>query len=115
IQIPLVVSQSPAGGLIINAATGDQENIISSADENFVESIEEGRPDTSNPKGSSKVDWYLKLTDSERVTGPMVVFDRTLYFASFRPEPTASVCSSGSKAFLWGLDYMTPHSAVQNG
>jgi len=38
----------------------------------------------------------------------MVVFDRTLYFATFKPDALNNVCGGGAVAKLWGMDYLAP-------
>lgn len=115
IQVPPVLSTDDVGQLVINVATGDQENLVSSTDKNFIFSIRERRDGTSNdPKAT--VNWFRQLSDTgacptcqARVTGPMVVFDRTLYFASYTPLPptgaTAQSCGAPGIAKVWGLHY----------
>jgi hypothetical protein len=59
--------------------------------------------------GYAKVRWYRGLDNAERVTGPMTVFDRTLYFATYTPAvPTASTCNQGGTPILWGMDFYNP-------
>ncbi len=103
LSIPLLLSVDQAGEPVINAATGDQENITYAPGlNNWVASI-------SDKVGRGKVNWSLGLTNGERVTGPMAVFDRTLYYASFRPtSPVANQCNRFGDPFLWGVDYITP-------
>jgi type IV pilus assembly protein PilY1 len=44
----------------------------------------------------------------ERVSGPMTVFDGTLYFSTFgTPNATTQSCNAGT-ARLWGRDFVTP-------
>jgi len=110
IAIPMVLSQSASGGIVVNAATGDQENITASTDMNNVVAVEEARP-----AGKAKVDWYNVLINGERVTGPMAVFDRTLYYATYQPAPKGSttVCTTNQNhAKLWGVDYILPTDAT---
>lgn len=103
IVVPPLVSQSKTGSLVLNVATGDQENIVTSTDVNYVMSLEETRP-----SGNTRLKWYVPLAGGERATGPMAVFDRTLYFATYQPAASqggTEVCASTSYAFIWGLDY----------
>ncbi len=105
ISIPLVLSVDNAGEPLVNAATGDQENLVHAPGlDNWVASI-------GDKAGRGKVNWSLELTDGERVTGPMSVFDRTLYYASFRPNPPQlGQCSKPGEPYLWGVDYATAKS-----
>ena len=83
IQVPPVLSTDENGGLIINAATGDREH------------RRERHPRTSSarpprrarqPRPRRRSCSGTKLQQIWRVTGPMTVFDKTLYFATYVPE-----------------------------
>lgn len=109
VQVTPVISLEPGGALVINAATGDQENIVyRSGEKNYVWSILEGRPTgTTAPRAQTR--WVETLDNGELVTGPMTVFDRTLYFATFAPHvPAPNQCENAGVARLWGLNYVTP-------
>lgn len=107
IQIAPVLSLDPSGGLVVNAATGDQENVVASAERNYVISVQEGRALSTTVPGRALVRWYKQLDAAERVTGPMTVFDRTLYFATYKPAvpTTALQCRDAGTSLLWGMDY----------
>ena len=117
VQISPIISLAPAGALVLNAATGDQESITYKAGEkNYVWSITEERPTTSEPP-IAKTQWVETLDDGERVTGPMTVFDRTLYFATFAPRNPASSsgqCDNAGVAKLWGVNYMVADGGIAN-
>ena len=108
IAVPLVVSTDAGGAMVVNAATGDQENIAASAITNYVYSIRETPSLSIASPPRAQVKWLRALTEGERVTGPMVVFDRILYFATHRPDPLTAVCGDQARSRLWGLDYVTP-------
>lgn len=108
VSVPLVVSQDAGGAIVVNAATGDQENITASAITNYVYSIRENPSFTLAVPSRSEVRWYRALPNGERVTGPMLVFDRILYFATHLPDAVNAVCGAQAKSRLWGLDYLTP-------
>lgn len=118
IEVPPVLSTDEAGQLVINVATGDQESLIHTNAKNLVASLRETR-DALTHLPVSSVNWSLHLTETEkcdgcgaRVTGPMVVFDRTLYFATYAPLPpkdaTAKTCGEAGSARIWGLHYTEP-------
>lgn len=105
IQVPPVLSTDDAGNVIVNVATGDQESIVANDSlENFVYSIRES---LNGPK--AEILWYKRLNNAERVTGPMTVFDKTLYFATYQPirptDSSSASCDSPGKASLWGMHY----------
>ncbi len=107
IQVPPVISLDRGSNVVIDVATGDQE-VFGYTDDFYIYSLSE-KAQGSPPKLRASVNWYLKLTDGERVTGPMAVFDGTFYFATFKAvnPSTGNVCSGGS-ARLWGRDFATP-------
>jgi|GEM_PF-1055892 len=111
VQITPVISLENDGALIINAATGDQESLIyKSGEKNYVWSIKEERP-TSMAPPRARTNWFETLDHGERVTGPMTVFDRTLYFATFSPRiPAPNQCDNAGVARLWGLNYSVGES-----
>ncbi len=58
------------------------------------------------PNGvQTQVNWYLKLTNGERVSGPMVVFNNILYFATFAPTLSGGTACGGGVPRIWGLDF----------
>ncbi len=111
IHVPMILSLDPTGNVVLNAATGDQENLVVTTEKNYVYSIQEERPSATRA-GSAKVRWYRALENAERVTGPMTVFDRTLYFATYKPVvPTAGTCTEGGNPKLWGMDFFNADAA----
>jgi type IV pilus assembly protein PilY1 len=114
IRVPPVLSLDPSGGIVINVATGDQENLTAGTEKNYIYSIQEGRPSAVTAAKAS-VRWYKELVGSERVTGPMTVFDRTLYFATYTPAvPTSGACANGGTPTLWGMDFFNPSLSGPN-
>lgn len=112
IATPPILSVDLRGDVTINFSTGDQDAVgASSTLTNFVWSITEAPTFSANGEVtsfSSKVNWYRELTGGERVTGPMVLFNSSLFFSTFKP-PTAgaNVCSVGTSA-VWGMHYLIP-------
>jgi type IV pilus assembly protein PilY1 len=117
ITTPPVLSLDPSGGIVINVATGDQENLVVSTDSNYVYSIQEARPVALGTPSRATVKWYNGFTAGERVSGPMTVFDRTLYFATYTPSVPggAAVCTEGGRPTLWGMDFFNANGPVTSG
>lgn len=112
IETPPVLSVDLVGNVTLAISTGDQEVLTAPPDmENFVFSLTE-KLDASGTAHESKVNWYTQLTGGERVAGPMTLFNGSLFFSSFQPEPPNStkVCSAGSSR-VWGVDYVVPEAA----
>jgi type IV pilus assembly protein PilY1 len=126
IQLAPVLSIDLTGNLIMHVATGDQDTFSPTtfspgstttklAAYNTLFSITE-RLDTGTSKLRADVNWYLAFNNGERVTGPMAVFDKNFYFATYQPITAAgtSVCSNG-EARIWGADFNTVLSGCAVG
>jgi type IV pilus assembly protein PilY1 len=119
IALAPVLSLDPAGNLVMLVATGDQDTFTSTsfapgsttqkiAAYNFVYAITEKFDTTQSPEQlRATVDWYRTFVDGERVTGPMAVFDKASYFATYAPLVGANVCANGESR-IWGVDFITP-------
>lgn len=107
ISVPIVLSTDPTGDPVLHVATGDQENMVAVTGlKNWVVSV-------SEKAAKPQVNWTLTLDDSERVTGPMAVFDRTLYMATYLPKvPATGQCNQPGVPYLWGMDYLLPEGTT---
>ncbi len=109
LEVTPVVSLDTSGQLVLNIATGTTETYTSSGLE-YVYSVTE-KVQGSTPKLRANVNWWLgppTFQAGERVSGPMTVFNGTLYFATYAAAaPETAVCSGGM-ARLWGRDFVTP-------
>ena len=117
IGVTPIISTNALGNVVIHVATGDQDSIVPNANERDVLfSLTETRDGTIS---RAKVNWFQAFQPAERVTGPMAVFDRTVYFATYRPiEPPlgAASCGPPGASALWGMDYDQPAvAAAGNG
>ncbi len=132
------LSTDTAGNVVLNAATGVTDTFDSTGIE-FVYSItEKVQGDTSGQKLRAFVNWYMgtPLTPSttftppaspedtatspaflagERVSGPMVVFNGTLYFATYVVPPPSTVTCVSNLARIWGVDYINPADVTCGG
>ena len=115
-QVSPVLSLDPQGRLVINAATGTIQTFDNTGIE-FVYSVTE-TVQGSPAKLRANVNWWLGparlssagigMQPGERVSGPMTVFNGTLYFSTYAaPAPNQASCNGGT-AYLWGRDYVTP-------
>jgi hypothetical protein len=108
-----VVTRDPAtGNYTIMVGTGDPDQ-LGSAYPHRVVSLTETR--SYNKDGSLaigamgspwnragvKANWQLQLDPREAVTGPMTMFEDTLYFTSFRPpSPGVNQCAMGTSRIV---------------
>jgi type IV pilus assembly protein PilY1 len=109
IEVPPVTALDPQGNIVLGIATGDQET-YTPVGNNYVYSITEKVQGTSTAALRSFVNWYYPLTNGERVSGPMSIFNGALFWATFRPATTQS-CTNGSP-WLYGMDYVTPFNTA---
>ena len=108
---PIAISPTVAidnvGNVVVSFATGDQESFTATGT-NFVYSVTEK---LSQSGGSTSlrgnVNWFLRFINGQRVSGPMAVFDGTLYFATFAAPANTAVCSLGTPS-LYGRDFELP-------
>jgi type IV pilus assembly protein PilY1 len=103
IQVPPLLSLDTLGRVVMHFATGDQESYTTTGN-NFVYSVSET---VQNGALRANVNWWQQFTNGERVSGPMVVFDSTLYFSTFLAGGNSNACSGGNPK-LWGRDFVLP-------
>jgi type IV pilus assembly protein PilY1 len=100
IQTPPVLSVDVAGNVTLAFSTGDQEVLTAPPEmKNFVFSLTE-ELDAAGAHYESKVNWFTRFTNGERVAGPMTLFNGALFFSSFRPEPPTggNACAAGRES-----------------
>ena len=139
LQVPPTLSLDTASELVINAASGSTDS-FDSAGVDLLYSITE-KLQGSPLKFRAFVNWYLAnpllsagttppapptpqvalpvapLLPGERVSGPMTVFDGTLYFSTYAATPTPPggqpvLSCQPSVARVWGLDFVLPNNQV---
>lgn len=108
------LSVDEIGNLTLNVSTGDQDALGAVSDQvNYVWSLTEKLSDDRSGF-ETVVNWYQPFVGGERVVGPMTLFNRGLFFATYTPNDD-DVCKSGSGR-VWGMDYLEPNSdALSDG
>ncbi|HJL14953.1 MAG TPA: PilC/PilY family type IV pilus protein [Sandaracinaceae bacterium LLY-WYZ-13_1] len=103
---PPIVSTDAEGNLVVLQATGDIDQLDGSA-ANRVVSLTEERSFSSAgvPSYSTQLNWEVRLRESEQVTGPLELFEGTVYFASFEGQPDSSDACSLGQGRIWGVHY----------
>ena len=115
IQTPPVLSVDTLGQITVALSTGDQEVLSTLRNmSTYVWSLTE-EVDTSGvtPRFRSKANWYYRFNNGERIAGPMSLFNGSLFYSSFQPEPpgSADVCKAGTSR-VWGVHYLIPKEAA---
>jgi type IV pilus assembly protein PilY1 len=102
IQLPPSVSVDASGNVVLDVASGDQ-NLLGPAPTvyNRVFSLSEV-VSANKASTTTKVNWYSNYDGGERVMGPMVLFNNSIYFATYRPPLSTDACSSGQSTIRGG-------------
>lgn len=110
IAVPPTVAIDDVGNVVVSFATGDQETYTATG-YNFVYSVTEKLSTTSGVSSlRGNVNWFLRFINGQRVSGPMAVFDETLYFATFAAPANTAVCTLGAPT-LYGRDFEIPEDS----
>lgn len=113
-----IISVDGANQLVVLFSTGDQESMFASpGTDNFLVSLTEVAAPEESGEGEvfkSKVNWFKKFVDGERVTGPMVLFSSQLYAATFKGAPPTAVCGGGSST-VWAMDFLERKTPTKPG
>lgn len=121
VEVPPVESIDTSGNLVLNIASGTIEKFDTTGLE-YVYSITE-TPQTVSAVISPRanVNWWFGPQSTpdgfqagERVSGPMAVFDGTLYFTSYYAGNVSASCNPGS-AYLRGFDFEKPAACASAG
>ncbi|MCA9529181.1 MAG: PQQ-binding-like beta-propeller repeat protein [Myxococcales bacterium] len=119
-----LLSTDDQGRIVILQGTGDIDALENIGAFNRVVSLTQDF-DTATKKASTIVNWELSLEDAaggfqsstgEQVTGPLEIFNGTVYFATFRPldvTTTTNLCNFGS-SYFWGVKYLDYDSSTAN-
>jgi type IV pilus assembly protein PilY1 len=112
VATPPSVSTDRFGNIVVDYATGDQSNFASTY-LNYVFSVSENVTKTAGVTtlGNPSVNWRMKLPAGITPTGPLNLFNGTLYFSTFSPgvPDSANTCLSG-QGTLWAVDYLQADS-----
>lgn len=115
VATPPVLSVDRFGDIVVNYATGDQNN-FSTTNLNHVYSITEKIVVDSTGKKTAqpKLNWHLKFSAGNTPTGPMSLFSGNLFFSTFTPDvASADACLRG-QGTIWGVDYMETEPSIIN-
>lgn len=106
-----VLSVTPTGDVTVAFATGDQEVISATTGmKNYIYSLTEERV---GRVVKSIVNWSESFDDGERVTGPLALFNKAVFFSTFAPQPAdgPNPCKPGDSR-IWGMHYLTPNAGT---
>ncbi|HEY8041570.1 MAG TPA: hypothetical protein VIF15_17305, partial [Polyangiaceae bacterium] len=108
-EVVPVLSLDTSGQVVLDVATGTIENFDAAGLE-YVYSITEKVQGTP-AKLRANVNWWMApptFQAGERVSGPMTVFNGTLYFSTYAAAPAGTQSCTSGNARLWGRDFVTP-------
>lgn len=114
VAIAPVLTVDRFGDIVVNYATGDQNN-FSTNNLNHVYSVTERTTVTSSGKALvPKLNWHLKFTGGVTPTGPMSLFSGNLFFSTFTPDVASGDACLKGQGTLWGVDYLESEPSVAN-
>ncbi len=105
---PPVISTDKTGKVVVIQATGNVDNLDDNSYHRVV-SLTENL--TYNDSGvvtdvAAKINWEIRLEQSEQATGPLELFSGKVYFGSFKSASDPSnLCNFGISR-LWGVSYL---------
>ena len=109
IELAPVLSRDALGNVVIELATGNQTLLTAQNTDTRVWSLTETPSQAVGQKWNVSQNWYIPFAaGTQRITGPMEVFNGVLYFATYSPQPTGSNVCSPNSAAVWGVDYVRP-------
>jgi type IV pilus assembly protein PilY1 len=115
IQTPPILSVDDVGNISIAVSTGDQDAVgASSTMQNFVWSLVE-HTSADRTTFTPEYHWLKQFLGGQRVTGPLSLFNRGLYFSTLRPPDPSAVCDSGTVELFFGMDYLNPSKVDASG
>jgi type IV pilus assembly protein PilY1 len=95
VTLPPVLSVDEVGDVTVAFATGSQE--LDNTDNRVISLTETIATELGVKKFVTHVNWIHELGAGHRVTGPMVLFNRGLFYAASRPpQTTGNACDVGS-------------------
>lgn len=109
VQTPPMLSVDLLGNVTVAFSTGDQDTLIGQVGQkNFIYSLTE-KLNAAQTGFEAKANWFTTFDDGERVTGPLSLFNGSLFFTTYKPESSAggAACGQGSSR-VWGVDYILP-------
>jgi type IV pilus assembly protein PilY1 len=104
-----VLSVDKIGNVTVAFSTGDQETFLGTTGmKNYLWSLAES-PTGSPPVFKSEAQWSLFLNNGERVSGPMSLFNSTLFYTTHKPAAFGGQknCSAGESR-ICAVDYLLP-------
>lgn len=115
VAIPPVLSVDRFGDIVVDYATGDQNN-FSASNLNHAYSITEHiSVDSLGAKVvKPALNWHLRFPGGITPTGPMSLFSGTLFFSTFTPDTASSDACLRGEGTIWGVDYLDTEPSVTN-
>jgi type IV pilus assembly protein PilY1 len=102
VVLPPVLSVDDVGDVTVAFATGTQT--LDNGQNRVISLTERLNPDSN--EFEAHVNWIHTLDVGDRVTGPMVLFNRGLYYSVSRPPATTGVACDVGSSKVYGAQYI---------
>lgn len=108
IRIPPVLGTDSVGRLTVAVAAGITDNFSATGLYSLFSTTETlGQTSGGDRRLQAKVNWWLPFADGNRVSGPMALFDGTLYFSTYQQPSGNAACALG-RSYVYGVDNLLP-------
>jgi len=115
VAIPPVLTVDRFGDIVVDYATGDQNNFSTNNLNHMFSLTEKIKTDVSGAKvAAPKLNWHLRLPNGITTTGPMSLFSGTLFFSTFTPDTASADACLRGEGTIWGVDYLETEPSVVN-
>ena len=104
---PPIISTDQEGNLVVIQSTGDIDRLDGPL-LNRVVSLTETRTFSASgdPTYETSLNWEIRLRPGEQVTGPLELFESSVYFASFETGVTAADACELGQSRIWAVDFL---------
>jgi type IV pilus assembly protein PilY1 len=101
-----LLTRDDDGNNVIVVGTGDLDNLVDSVAQRVTSLTEQRDVDsTGEMTGTFKQNWQITLNVGESVTGPLVLFQKTVYFGTFASLTDATNACTLGQSRLFGAHY----------
>lgn len=110
VLLPPALSVNDEGNVTVAFATGDQQAIA--APPTMINRVVSLTEEVRGGDFLAHVNWIQNLSAGDRVTGPLVLFNRGLYYSASRPPDTTSASCDVGSSKVFGAHFEDSVAAV---
>jgi type IV pilus assembly protein PilY1 len=118
IETPPVLSVDDKGQVTVNVSTGKQDPLTADPKNGpftttYIASVTETVQSTSSgTQFTAQENWRDAFTGGTRVTGPMTLFNKTLYYSTYTPAGGDATCDNLGQSVIYSRPYVDTTAPV---